>query len=149
LPRLDVSLIWFLQFDDSAIVEECLVTIAARQPTTRFVKMHQDIADMDHIKAPALLAYRGGDVFATIVDVLRNIPRGRSCSADSLEDLLKLCVSRALVHSPLKLLLMTIPDTVCYDTSFAIMFSAVHIYKHSSKASWLFLRDLLCMIYLT
>ncbi|KAJ5337872.1 hypothetical protein N7452_004600 [Penicillium brevicompactum] len=78
------------QYDDSAIVEECLVTIARRQPTTRFVKMHQDIAEMDHIKAPALLAYRGGDVFATIVDVLRSIPRGRSCSADSLEDLLKL-----------------------------------------------------------
>lgn len=54
--------------------------------------MHADIAEMDHIKAPALLAYRGGDVFATIVDVLRNIPRGRSCSADSLEDLLKMCV---------------------------------------------------------
>ncbi|KAJ5783031.1 hypothetical protein N7457_004805 [Penicillium paradoxum] len=78
------------QCDDSAIVEECLVTIARRQPTTRFVKLHQDIAEMDHIKAPALLAYRGGDVFATIVDVLRSIPRGRSCSADSLEDLLKL-----------------------------------------------------------
>jgi hypothetical protein len=103
--------------------------------------MHQDIADMDHIKAPALLAYRGGDVFATIVDVLRNIPRGRSCSADSLEDLLKLCVSRALVHSPLKRLLMMIPDTACYDTFFAVTFSAVRIYKHSSKASWLFLRD--------
>ncbi|KAJ5468935.1 hypothetical protein N7475_006687 [Penicillium sp. IBT 31633x] len=78
------------QSDDSAIVEECLVTIARRQPTVRFVKMHQDIAEMDHIKAPALLAYRGGDVFATIVEVLHNIPRGRSCSADSLEDLLKL-----------------------------------------------------------
>ncbi|CRL25815.1 Thioredoxin-like fold [Penicillium camemberti] len=78
------------EFDDSAIVEECLVTIARRQPTVRFIKMHQDIAEMDHITAPALLAYRGGDVFATIVDVLRNIPRGRSCSADSLEDLLKL-----------------------------------------------------------
>ncbi|KAJ5952151.1 uncharacterized protein N7479_010564 [Penicillium vulpinum] len=76
--------------DDSAMVEECLVTIARRQPTTRFVKLHQDIAEMDHIKAPALLAYRGGDVFATIIDVLHNIPRGRSCSADSLEDLLKL-----------------------------------------------------------
>ncbi|KAJ6139660.1 hypothetical protein N7471_006146 [Penicillium samsonianum] len=85
-----VVCIYDQEFDDSAIVEECLVTIARRQPTTRFVKMHQAIAEMDHIKAPALLAYRGGDVFATIVDVLRNIPRGRSCSADSLEDLLKL-----------------------------------------------------------
>lgn len=47
---------------------------------------------MDHIQAPALLAYRNSDVFATIVDVLRNIPKGRSCSADSLEDLLKMYV---------------------------------------------------------
>lgn len=54
--------------------------------------MHHDIAEMDHIQAPALLAYRDGDVFATIVDILRSIPRGRSCSAESLEDLLKLCV---------------------------------------------------------
>ncbi|KAJ6119687.1 hypothetical protein N7523_003967 [Penicillium sp. IBT 18751x] len=76
--------------DDSAIVEECLVTIAARQPNVHFVKLHQEIAEMDHIKAPALLAYRNGDVFTTIVDIIRNIPKGRSCSADSLEDLLKL-----------------------------------------------------------
>ena len=73
-------------------MEECLNTVARRRPTTRFVKLHQEIAEMDHIKAPALLAYRGGDVFATIVDILRNIPKGRSCSADSLEELLKLYV---------------------------------------------------------
>ncbi|KAJ5690229.1 hypothetical protein N7462_004621 [Penicillium macrosclerotiorum] len=76
--------------DNSAIVEECLVTIARRQPTTHFVKLHHEIAEMDNIQAPALLAYRDGDVFATIVDIIRNIPKGRSCSADSLEDLLKL-----------------------------------------------------------
>ena len=76
--------------DDSAIVEECLNTIARRQPGTRFIKLHSAIAEMDHIHAPALLAYRNGDVFATIVDIIRNIPRGRSCSADSLEDLLKM-----------------------------------------------------------
>ncbi|KAJ5587370.1 uncharacterized protein N7459_003135 [Penicillium hispanicum] len=83
-----------LQSDESAIVEECLVNIARRQTTTRFIKLHREIAEMDHIKAPALLAYRGGEVFATIVDILRNIPKGRSCSADSLEDLLKLYVPR-------------------------------------------------------
>ncbi|KAJ5881230.1 uncharacterized protein N7473_012283 [Penicillium subrubescens] len=76
--------------NDSAIVEECLVTIARRQPTTRFVKLHHEIAEMNHITAPALLAYRGGEVFTTITDIIRNIPKGRSCSADSLEDLLKL-----------------------------------------------------------
>ncbi|KAJ5629677.1 hypothetical protein N7528_003334 [Penicillium herquei] len=76
--------------DESAIVEECLNTIARRQTSIRFVKLHRDIAEMDHIQAPALLAYRGGEVFATLVDILRNIPRGRPCSANSLEDLLKL-----------------------------------------------------------
>lgn len=73
----------------SALVEDCLNTIASRQPKVRFVKLHHEIAEMDHIKPPALLAYRDGDVFATIVDILRQIPKGRSCSADSLEDVLK------------------------------------------------------------
>ncbi|RAK79819.1 uncharacterized protein BO72DRAFT_445638 [Aspergillus fijiensis CBS 313.89] len=47
---------------------------------------------MDNIEAPALLAYRDGDVFATIVEIMRQIPKGRSLSADSLEDLLKMYV---------------------------------------------------------
>ncbi|BDD56580.1 hypothetical protein MAP00_002018 [Monascus purpureus] len=74
----------------SAIVEDSLFTISRRQPATRFIKLHHEIAEMDHVEAPALLAYRSGDVFATIVDIFRQLPRGRDCSADSLEDLLKL-----------------------------------------------------------
>ncbi|ODM18011.1 hypothetical protein SI65_06799 [Aspergillus cristatus] len=73
----------------SGIVEDCLNTIARRNVTTHFIKLHQEIAEMDHIQAPALLAYRGGDVFATIVEIFRQIPKGRACSADSLEELLK------------------------------------------------------------
>lgn len=56
--------------------------------TTRFVKLHHEIAEMDHINAPALLAYRNGDVFATIVDILHQLPNGRDCSSSSLEALL-------------------------------------------------------------
>ncbi|KAL4802262.1 thioredoxin-like protein [Aspergillus unguis] len=73
----------------SALVEDCLHTIASRQPSVHFIKLHYEIAETDNIEAPALLAYRGGDVFATIVDIQSQIPKGRSCSADSLEDLLK------------------------------------------------------------
>ncbi|KAL2864718.1 phosducin family protein [Aspergillus lucknowensis] len=73
----------------SSLVEDCLKTIASRQPSIRFVKLHYEIAEMDHIEPPALLAYRDGDVFATLVDIPHQIPKGRSCSADSLEDLLK------------------------------------------------------------
>ncbi|KAL4988496.1 thioredoxin-like protein [Aspergillus falconensis] len=74
----------------SALVEDCLHTIASRQQLVHFVKLHHEIAEMDNIEPPALLAYRGGDVFATIVHIPQQIPKGRSCSADSLEDLLKL-----------------------------------------------------------
>lgn len=51
---------------------------------------------MENIQAPALLAYRGGDVFTTIVDIFDQIPKGRACSANSMEDLLKLYVSPSL-----------------------------------------------------
>lgn len=62
---------------------------------------------MDHIQAPALLAYRGGEVFTSITDIIRNIPRGRSCSADSLEDLLKLYVviSKPRIYSMTRILI--------------------------------------------
>jgi hypothetical protein len=74
----------------SSLVEDCLNTIASRQPAIHFIKLHHEIAEMDHIKPPAILAYRDGDVFATFVDIPQQIPKGRSCSADSLEDLLKM-----------------------------------------------------------
>ncbi|KAL4931489.1 phosducin family protein [Aspergillus undulatus] len=73
----------------SALVEDCLYTIASRNKSVHFVKLHYEIAEMDHISPPALLAYRGGDVFSTIVDIPQQIPKGRSCSAESLEDVLK------------------------------------------------------------
>ncbi|KAI9366971.1 thioredoxin-like protein [Aspergillus egyptiacus] len=74
----------------SALVEDCLDTIAPRHPSTRFVKLHHEIAEMDHIEPPALLAYRSGDIFATIVEIPQQIPKGRSCNAETLEDLLKM-----------------------------------------------------------
>ncbi|KAL4968835.1 phosducin family protein [Aspergillus stella-maris] len=74
----------------SLLVEDCLHAIASRNRAVRFIKLHHEIAEMDTISPPALLAYRGGDVFATIVDIPQQIPKGRSCSADSLEDVLKL-----------------------------------------------------------
>jgi len=72
----------------SSIVEDCLITVARRQLTTRFIKLHHEIAEMNHITAPALLAYKNGDVFATIVDILKQLPDGRDLSPSSLEELL-------------------------------------------------------------
>ena len=66
------------------------MTVARKHTAVRFIKLHHEIADMEHVEAPALLAYKGGDVFATIVDILKQIPNGRNCSSASLEDLLML-----------------------------------------------------------
>ncbi|EGC44528.1 phosducin [Histoplasma capsulatum var. duboisii H88] len=73
---------------ESNIVEDCLATVARKQATTRFVKLHYEIAEMEHVTPPALLAYRNGDVFATIMDIFHQLPSGRDCSSASLEDLL-------------------------------------------------------------
>lgn len=50
----------------SAEVEDVLSTLAYRHNKTRFVRLNHEIADMESIQIPAVLAYRGGDVFATI-----------------------------------------------------------------------------------
>lgn len=44
---------------------------------------------MSHIDAPALLAYKAGDVISTLVDIPRQIPRRGKISSNSIEDLLK------------------------------------------------------------
>lgn len=82
----------YIKSHKSTIVEDSLSTISRRNPSTRFVKLHHEIAEMRHIQAPALLAYRAGDVFATVVDIFRSLPEGRFCSAESLEGLLRVYV---------------------------------------------------------
>lgn len=87
------------QSAESSIVEDCLLTIARKHMAVRFVKLHHEIADMEHVEAPALLAYKGGEVFATIVDILKQLPNGRNCSSASLEDLLMMYAFFFLVSS--------------------------------------------------
>jgi hypothetical protein len=47
-------------------VEDELEQLATRYENTRFIKLHAEIAEMESVEVPAVLAYRGGDVFATI-----------------------------------------------------------------------------------
>lgn len=78
-----------IQSTVSAQVEDAIEVIARKQITTRFVKLHHEIAEMSHIEAPALLAYKAGDVICTLVDIPRQIPRGNGISSNSIEDLLQ------------------------------------------------------------
>lgn len=54
------------QSNASATVEDSIATLAQKHITTRFVKLDQEIAEMEHIAVPAILAYRAGEVFATL-----------------------------------------------------------------------------------
>ncbi|KAJ9238091.1 phosducin [Paecilomyces variotii] len=74
----------------SSIVEDSLVTIARKNVATRFIKLHHEIAEMENVTPPALIAYKRGDVFASIMDIISQLPSGRDLSPASLEDLLKL-----------------------------------------------------------
>ena len=74
------------QSNASAAVEDALDTLAPKYPRVRFVKLHHEIAEMNHVRPPALLAYRGAEVFATLVDFYASLPKG---SAEGLANLLK------------------------------------------------------------
>lgn len=94
-PSLDIyanMIVFPVKSPPSNQIEKTLTTLAPHHPTTRFVKLHHEIAEMNHIQPPALLAYRGAEVFATLVDVLDVVERrrgnGRSMS-EALGDLLR------------------------------------------------------------
>ncbi|RMD45018.1 hypothetical protein DV735_g31, partial [Chaetothyriales sp. CBS 134920] len=63
----------------SRSIELELGMLAYKYARTRFVKLDQDIAEMESVQVPAVLAYRGGHVFATV----------SGADADGLEDVLK------------------------------------------------------------
>ncbi|EXJ84494.1 hypothetical protein A1O3_05162 [Capronia epimyces CBS 606.96] len=50
----------------SSEIEDELSMLAYKHNKTRFVRMNYEIAEMQSIEVPALLAYKAGDVFATI-----------------------------------------------------------------------------------
>jgi hypothetical protein len=60
-------------------VEDSLQTLAQKHATTRFVKLHHEIAEMENVGVPAIIAYLNGEVIATLTD----------CSAVGLETTLR------------------------------------------------------------
>jgi hypothetical protein len=77
------------QSEESKFVEDCLNTLSRRYATTRFVKLHHTEAEMDAAVVPAVLAYKGGDLFANIMRIVDEIPPGRNLSTESLELVLR------------------------------------------------------------
>lgn len=77
------------QSSESQFVEDCFNTLARRYATTRFVKLHHQEAEMDPAVVPAVLAYKGGELFANIMRIVDEIPPGRNLSTDSLELVLR------------------------------------------------------------
>ena len=73
----------------SGLVEDSLRQLARKHVTTRFVKLHYRDAEMDEVAVPAILGYRGGELFANLSAVIEEIPMGRDMSPSTLEAVLK------------------------------------------------------------
>jgi hypothetical protein len=71
------------------MIEDCVRDLARQYPTTRFVKLHYEEAEMEPAGVPAVLAYRGGDKFAGIVPVVDELPDDEELDARTLGAILK------------------------------------------------------------
>jgi hypothetical protein len=80
-----VVFIYDANSDINREVEECMLHVAKRNDTVRFVKMHGEDAEMDRVVLPAVLAYKGGDKFASLLPLLEEIPDDSELSAVALE----------------------------------------------------------------
>jgi hypothetical protein len=69
-------------------VEVSLHHISQKHATTRFVKLHHEIAEMENVGVPAIIAYQNGEVIATLTD----------CSAVGLETNLRRSVLLYLTY---------------------------------------------------
>lgn len=67
--------------------------VAKRNDTVRFVKLHNDDAEMEEEGVPAVLAYKGGEKFAALVPLLNELPDDSELSAISLETAFRRSVS--------------------------------------------------------
>lgn len=68
--------------------------VAKRNDTVRFVRLHGEVADIDSVALPAVLAYQGGNRLATLLPLLSDLPFDSTLSAVSLETLFRRYVSR-------------------------------------------------------
>lgn len=63
--------------------------VARRNDTVRFVKLHNQEAEIGQEGVPAVLAYKGGELFADLVPLASKLPRDSELTAVSLETVLR------------------------------------------------------------
>ncbi|RMZ71385.1 phosducin [Pyrenophora seminiperda CCB06] len=84
-----VVFIYDSQLDVDDHVVQCMRDVARRNDTVRFVKMHGEVAELDAACLPAVLAYKGGDKFASLLPLLGELPADSEVSSVSLETALR------------------------------------------------------------
>ncbi|CAO2655422.1 Nn.00g104860.m01.CDS01 [Neocucurbitaria sp. VM-36] len=75
--------------DDDAHVEACMREVAKRNDTVRFVKLPNEIAEIQGAGLPAVLAYNGGEKFADVMALKDILPHDTDMTAISIETLLR------------------------------------------------------------
>ncbi|KNG52426.1 thioredoxin-like protein [Stemphylium lycopersici] len=84
-----VVFIYAEEFQPHREVAVHMQEVARRNDTVRFVKMSGEDAELERDVLPAVLAYKGGDKFATILPLLSELPADSELSAVSLETALR------------------------------------------------------------
>ncbi|KAG8530356.1 uncharacterized protein KY384_004858 [Bacidia gigantensis] len=79
----------FCHYTLSNKVEDALTYLARKHPTTRFVKLHYQDAEMDEVAAPGVLAYRASECFANLVSFITEIPAGKDVNTATVEEVLE------------------------------------------------------------
>ncbi|KAH8722451.1 thioredoxin-like protein [Phaeosphaeriaceae sp. PMI808] len=69
-------------------VEECMQEVAKRNDTVRFIRLNNADAEIVDDGVPAALAYKGGELFASVTPILEELARDSEISAVSLETVL-------------------------------------------------------------
>ncbi|GAB7363966.1 hypothetical protein MBLNU230_g4527t1 [Neophaeotheca triangularis] len=75
--------------DVSLAIESCFRTLASKHPSTKFIKLHYQDAEMEPAGVPALIAYQDGEKFADIVPIVDALPDDADLSALTLEAILR------------------------------------------------------------
>jgi hypothetical protein len=79
----------YLQAGVTAEIEACMAEVAKRNDTVRFIKLHNDDAEMEEAGLPAVLSYKRGEKIAGLVPLLDALPDDSELSAISLETALR------------------------------------------------------------
>ncbi|KAI9733350.1 MAG: hypothetical protein M1834_003434 [Cirrosporium novae-zelandiae] len=80
-----VVMIYDDESEGSAKLTRTLTNLAMSHPTTHFIRLHHEEAELDPAVVPGVLAYRGGDIFANLVPFVESLKHQKHTRLDDID----------------------------------------------------------------